>query len=114
MSTQGEEDWQEPTAPFWADIIRVLWTFPQRNLPRCTLPIPAAHSDIAFQAHCKTNLPQDVSLDHSTQGSFLFRSPTSAFLNQMLIQLIIAFKCLEIVIYAYDYVFIKPENSSKA
>ena len=32
----------------------------------------------------------------------------------MLIQLIIAFKCLEIVIYAYDYVFIKPENSSKA
>lgn len=32
----------------------------------------------------------------------------------MFIQLIIAFKSLEIVIYAYDYVFIKPEHSSKA
>ena len=73
--------------------------------PTLTLP---------FKAHSKANIPQDVSLDHSTQGSFLFRSPTSAFLNQMFIQLIIAFKRLEIVIYAYDYVFIKPEHSSKA
>ena len=49
MSPRGEGNWQEPTAPFWADIIRVLRAFPQRNLHQCALPTPAAHSDIAIQ-----------------------------------------------------------------
>ena len=49
MSTQGEGDGQDPTAPFGAEIIRVLQTFPERNLHRCALPMPEAHSDIATQ-----------------------------------------------------------------